>query len=81
MQFFPKNKTLTAKSSTGNKPAEFNLEDMMQEFGSNIPVQESNERLKKMLTAPPEILDKIPGKYSDAIVLLKPTVSKLHPPL
>ena len=59
LKFFPKNKTLTAKSSTGNKPSEFNLEDMMQEFGSNIPVQESNERLKKMLTAPPEILDKI----------------------
>ena len=29
----------------------------------------------------PEIFDKIPGKYSDATVLLKPTVSKLHPPL
>jgi hypothetical protein len=59
LKFFPKNKTLTAKSSTGDKPSEFNIEDMMQEFGSNIPVQESNERLKKMVTAPPEILDNI----------------------
>jgi hypothetical protein len=29
----------------------------------------------------PDILDKTPGKYSEATVLLKPTVSKLHPPL
>jgi len=59
LKFFPKNKTLTAKSSSGNKPSEFNMENMMQEFCSNIPVHESNERLKKMVTAPPEILDNI----------------------
>ena len=47
LKFVPKNKTLTAKSSTANKLSEFNLEDMMQSFGSNIPVQESSERLKK----------------------------------
>ena len=29
----------------------------------------------------PEILDVIPGKNSDTIVLLNPTVSKLPPPL
>ena len=55
----PKNKTLTAKSSTANKLSEFNLEDMMQSFGSNIPVQESSGRLKKMVTASPEILENI----------------------
>ena len=59
LKFFPKNKTLTADSKTDNKPSEFNMEDMMQEFGSNISVQESNERLKKMITASPQILDKI----------------------
>ena len=59
LKFVPKNKTLTAKSSTANKLSEFNLEDMMQSFGSNIPVQESNERLKKMVTASPEILENI----------------------
>ena len=59
LKFFPKNKTLTAKSSSANKLSEFNMEDMMQEFGSNIPVHESNERLKKMVTAPPEIMDNI----------------------
>ena len=59
LKFVPKNKTLTAKSSTANKLSEFNLEDMMQSFGSNIPVQESSERLKKMVTASPEILENI----------------------
>jgi hypothetical protein len=59
LKFMPKNKTLTAKSSTENKLSEFNLEDMMQVFGSNIPIQESNEQLKKMVTASPEILDNI----------------------
>ena len=59
LKFFPKNKTLTARSSSNNKPSKFDMEDMMQEFGSNIPVHESNERLKKMVTAPPEILDNI----------------------
>ena len=59
LKFFPKNKTLTADSKTDNKPSEFNMEDMMQEFGSNISVQESNARLKKMITASPQILDKI----------------------
>ena len=59
LKFFPKNKTLTADSKTDNKPSEFNMEDMMHEFGSNISVQESNERLKKMITASPQILDKI----------------------
>ena len=29
----------------------------------------------------PEILEITPGKYSETTVLLKPTVSKLHPPL
>ena len=59
LKFVPKNKTLTAKSSTANKLSEFDLEDMMQSFGSNIPVQESSERLKKMITASPEILENI----------------------
>ena len=59
LKFVPKNKTLTAKSSTVSKLSEFNLEDMMQEFGSKIPLQESNERLKKIVTAPPEILENI----------------------
>ena len=59
LKFVPKNKTLTAKSSTANKLSEVNMDDMMQAFGSNIPVQESNERLKKMVTASPEILDNI----------------------
>ena len=59
LKFVPKNKTLTAKSSTSNKLPEFNLDDMMQMFNSNIPVLESNERLKKLITAPPEIMENI----------------------
>jgi len=59
LKFVPKNKTLTAKSSTENKLPEFNMEDMMQAFGSNIPIQKSNEQLKKMITASPEILENI----------------------
>ena len=59
LKFTPKNKTLTAKSSTANKISKLSIEDMMQEFGSNIPVQESNARLKKMVTASPEILENI----------------------
>ena len=59
LKFVPKNKTLTAKSSTANKLSEHTLEDMLQGFGSNIPVQESNARLKKIVTASPEILENI----------------------
>jgi len=59
LKFVPKNKTLTAKSSEKETFPEFNLEDMMKEFSSNIPIQESNELLKKMVTAPPEILENI----------------------
>ena len=59
LKFVPKNKTLTAKSSTANKLSVHTLEDMLQGFGSNIHVQESNARLKKMVTASPEILENI----------------------
>ena len=59
LKFIPKNKTLTAKSTTEDKLPDLNLEDMMKEFGSDIPVQESNELLKKMVTAPPDILENI----------------------
>jgi len=59
LKFVPKNKTLTANSPASNKLPEFNLDDMMQMFNSNIPVLESNELLKKLITAPPEIMENI----------------------
>lgn len=67
LKFVPKNKTLTAKTSTEDKLSDFNLEDMMKEFGSEIPVQESNELLKKMITANPEILENITNKILNEI--------------
>jgi len=59
LKFVPKNKTLTAKSSEQDEFPDFNLEDMMKEFSSDIPLQESNELLKKMVTAPPDIFENI----------------------
>ncbi len=59
LKFVPKEKTVSAKSSSSNKLTEFNLDDMLSSFNSNIPVLQSNERLKKLLTAPPEIIDNI----------------------
>ena len=35
------------------------MDDMLNGFESDIPMLESNERLKKMITAPPEILENI----------------------
>ena len=67
LKFVPKNKTLTAKSSAEDKLSELNLEDMMKEFGSDIPVQESNELLKKMITATPEILENITNRILNEI--------------
>ena len=43
--------------------------------------QVAHEILIMIVDYVPEILDKTPGKYSEATVLLNPTVSKLHPPL
>ena len=40
---------------------------MMKEFGSDIPVQESNELLKKMVTATPEILENITNRILNEI--------------
>ena len=67
LKFVPKNKTLTAKSQEDNNLSELSLEDMMKEFGSNIPVQKSNELLKKMITATPEILETITNRILDEI--------------
>ncbi len=67
LKFVPKNKTLTAKSSSEDKLVDLNLEDMMKEFGSEIPVQESNELLKKMITATPEILENITNRILNEI--------------
>jgi len=67
LKFVPKNKTLTAKSSAKDKLSELNLEDMMKDFGSEIPVQESNELLKKMITATPEILENITNRILNEI--------------
>ena len=67
LKFVPKNKTLTAKSSNDNKLSEFSLEDMMEEFGSNIPVQESNELLKSMIKSNPKSLENITNKILNEI--------------
>jgi hypothetical protein len=59
LKFVPKEKTITAKSPAPNDLSDISMEDMLQGFQSDIPLMESNEYLKKMITAPPEILDNI----------------------
>ena len=59
LKFVPKEKTLSANSPPSNDLSVINMDDMLNGFESDIPMLESNERLKKMITAPPEILENI----------------------
>ena len=67
LKFVPKNKTLTANSSEDTKLSDLSLEDMMKDFGSNIPIQESNELLKSMIKAAPKSLENITNKILNEI--------------
>ena len=59
LKFVPKEETISANSPPSNDLSDINMDDMLNGFESNIPLLESNERLKKMITAPPEILENI----------------------
>ena len=59
LKFVPKEETISANSPPSNNLSDINMDDMLNGFESDIPLLESNERLKKMITAPPEILEKI----------------------
>ena len=59
LKFVPKEETISANSPPSNDLSDISMDDMLHGFESDIPLLESNERLKKMITAPPEILEKI----------------------
>ena len=59
LKFVPKEETISANSPPSNDLSDINMDDMLNGFESDIPLLESNERLKKMITAPPEILENI----------------------
>ena len=55
----PKEETISANSPPSNDLSVINMDDMLNGFESDIPLLKSNDRLKKMITAPPEILENI----------------------
>ena len=59
LKFVPKKETISASSPSSNDLSDINMDDMLNGLESDIPLLESNERLKKMITAPPEILENI----------------------
>ena len=59
LKFVPKEETISANSPPSNDLSDISMDDMLHGFESDIPLLESNERLKKMITAPPEILENI----------------------
>ncbi len=59
LKFAPKEETISANSPPSNELSDIKMDDMLSGFESEIPLLESNERLKKMITAPPEILENI----------------------
>ena len=59
LKFVPKEETISANSPPSNDLSDISMDDMLNGFESDIPLLESNERLKKMITAPPEILENI----------------------
>ena len=59
LKFVPKEETISATSPPSNDLSDINMDDMLNSFESDIPLLESNERLKKMITASPEILENI----------------------
>ncbi len=59
LKFVPKEETISANSPPSNNLSDINMDDMLNGFESDIPLLESNEHLKKMITAPPEILENI----------------------
>ncbi len=67
LKFVPKEETISANSPSSNDLSDFNMDDMLNGFESDIPLLESNERLKKMITAPPEILENIANNILNEI--------------
>ncbi len=59
LKFVPTKETISTNSPPSNDLSDINMDDMLNGFESDIPILESNERLKKMITAPPEILENI----------------------